>query len=133
MATISRELGWRYYGGKHYESIYTRFFQGYVLPRKFGIDKRRAHLSTLVNAGQTTRAEALEAMRCPPYPEAEQQADLEYVRKKLGVTPESFDEIMRLPPRTYRDYPNSEARRRRVWWAVRVGKRMRLIPQRNAL
>ena len=133
MATIERELGWRYYGGKHYESIYTRFFQGYVLPRKFGIDKRRAHLSTLVNAGQTTRDLALAAMKEPPYPEAEQQADLEYVTKKLAFTPAQFAEIMAAPPKSYRDYPNAEARRKRVWWAVRVGKRMRIIPQRNAL
>lgn len=133
MEVIGRELGWRYYGGKHYESIYTRFFQGYVLPRKFGIDKRRAHLSTLINAGQTTREAALAEMEQPTYPEAQQAEDLEYVTKKLGLTSAEFDEIMRLPPKSHHDYPNSEAQRRRMWWAVGLGKRMRIIPQRNAL
>ena len=133
METISRELGWRYYGGKHYESIYTRFFQGYLLPRKFGIDKRRAHLSTLINAGQMDRERALELMEEPTYPEAEQKADLEYVTKKLGLTLAEFDEIMCTPPRSHHDYPNSEARRKRIWWAVDLGKRMRIVPQRNAL
>ncbi len=69
MDLLQRELGWQYYGGKHHESTYTRFYQGYVLPRKFGVDKRYGHLSDLVKAGQLTRAEALEEIKHPPYPE----------------------------------------------------------------
>lgn len=107
MELLSKELGWVYYGGKHHESIYTRFYQGYVLPTKFGVDKRYGHLSDLVNAGQTTREQALAEIAGPPYPLDEQQRDLEYVVKKLGLTRERFDEIMRLPPKTFRDYRNS--------------------------
>ncbi|KAG1157275.1 hypothetical protein G6F35_019191 [Rhizopus arrhizus] len=55
MHVMQDELGWQYYGGKHYESIYTRWYQGYYLPTKFGFDKRRAHLSALVCAGQIDR------------------------------------------------------------------------------
>lgn len=100
-------LGWRPYGGKHYESIYTRFFQGYILPAKFGIDKRRAHLSTLIMSGQITRDAALAEVRQPPYAGYMQEEDMDYVLKKLGFSEEEFRQIMALPIRTYHDYPNS--------------------------
>ncbi len=106
---LTDELGWQNYGGKHHESVYTRFYQGYILPRKFGVDKRYGHLSDLINAGQITRSEAVEEMRKPPYPEAQQQEDLVYVTKKLGLRCEAFDEIMSLPVKSFRDYPNSFA------------------------
>ncbi len=104
---LRRELGWRPYGGKHYESIYTRFFQGYILPVKFGIDKRKAHLSTLICAGQLTREEALQELAESEYLDGGQAAeDRVYVVKKLGLTEAEFDEIMRAPARSYEDYPN---------------------------
>jgi N-acetyl sugar amidotransferase len=109
MRVLQEELGWQYYGGKHYESIYTRFFQGYILPTKFGIDKRVGHLSDLINSGQITRDQALEELKKPPYPEALFRTDYEFVLKKLGMTDAEFQEIMRLPIRSYRDYPNSYA------------------------
>jgi N-acetyl sugar amidotransferase len=100
------ELGWRDYGGKHFESIYTRFYQGYILPRKFGFDKRRSHLSSLVCSGQLSRDQALEELRAEPYPLDLQAADRKYVVKKLGITDEQFEAIMNSPPRSYRDFPS---------------------------
>jgi hypothetical protein len=107
MAVLQNELGWKYYGGKHHESIYTRFYQGYVLPRKFGIDKRYGHLSDLINAGQISRDDALQEIQAPPYPEDLQRQDLAYVTKKLGLTAEQFGEIMSAPRRSFRDFRNS--------------------------
>ncbi len=105
--TLEREVGWRNYGGKHYESIYTRFFQGWILPHKFGFDKRRAHLSNKILAGQSTRHAALAEMRKSPYPSATlAEHDREYVIKKLGITEVDFEGIMRTPPKRYEDYPN---------------------------
>ncbi len=66
---LADELGWRDYGGKHYESVFTRYFQGYYLPRKFGYDKRLAHYSSLILSGQLTRDDALGRMETPDYPE----------------------------------------------------------------
>jgi N-acetyl sugar amidotransferase len=103
---LIRELGWRDYGGKHFESIYTRFYQGYILPKKFGYDKRRTHLSSLICSGEMTRLQALEVLENEPYPADQQLADREYVIKKLGITSEAFDEIMRLPAKSYWDYPS---------------------------
>jgi len=107
MRVLTDVLGWRPYGGKHYESIYTRFFQGYILPTKFGIDKRRAHLSTLIVSGQMTRDEALAEIRQPPYAGYMQEDDMDYVLKKFGFSEDEFQRIMALPVRTYHDYPNS--------------------------
>ncbi len=104
---LEKELGWKNYGLKHYESIYTRFFQGYILPKKFNIDKRKAHLSTLICSGQIKREGALEEMKNDPYPsEIMMKEDKEYIIKKLGINQEDFEEIMRGPIKTYKDYPN---------------------------
>ncbi|MEI6523601.1 MAG: N-acetyl sugar amidotransferase [Bacteroidota bacterium] len=108
MELITKELGWQYYGGKHYESIFTRFFQSYILPKKFNIDKRRAHLSTLICSNQTTRLDALEEIKKPPYPDDLLQSDKEYVIKKLGLSNVGFEEIMNAPIKPYKVYANNE-------------------------
>lgn len=107
MRLLEDKLGWVYYGGKHYESIYTRFYQGYILPKKFNVDKRYGHLSDLINAEQITKEEALIEIAKPAYsPELESQ-DIEYVCKKLGLSKAEFEEIMNAKVKSFRDYPNS--------------------------
>ena len=110
MKTIENELGWVYYGGKHYESVFTRFFQAYYLPHKFNFDKRLAHLSSLICSGQITREQALEEMKKDTYPPDLLAQDKEYVIKKLGMTPAEFENILEGPPKSYKDYPNDEKR-----------------------
>ncbi|HLT73997.1 MAG TPA: N-acetyl sugar amidotransferase [Ohtaekwangia sp.] len=107
MELLQTKLGWKYYGGKHYESIYTRFFQGYMLPVKFKIDKRKAHLSTLIFSGQMSREQALAELEKPIYPEELFREDYEFVLKKLSLSESEFSKIMALPAKTFRDYPNS--------------------------
>jgi N-acetyl sugar amidotransferase len=102
---IQRELGWRDYGGKHYESVWTRFYQGYILPHKFGIDKRKAHLSTLINSGQITRDQALSELEAPIYPPDLLAKDYPFVLKKLGLTESEFESLMALPERSHGDFP----------------------------
>ncbi|MGE0770178.1 MAG: N-acetyl sugar amidotransferase [Cyclobacteriaceae bacterium] len=106
MKVLIDELGWQYYGGKHFESIYTRFFQGYILPTKFHIDKRKAHLSALIFSGQITREEAIKELEKPPYPANMQKEDMDYVIKKFNLSVDEFTQIMTLPNKTFRDYPN---------------------------
>lgn len=106
---LKRELGWTDYGGKHFESIYTRFFQGVVLPEKFGIDKRYGHLSDLINAGQMSKIEAKAILSLPTYDVNLQRQDRAYVAKKLRLSDEQFEKIMHLPIRSFRDYQNSFA------------------------
>ena len=107
-AILAREVGWVDYGGKHHESIYTRFYQGYILLRKFGFDKRKAHFSSLICSGQMKRADALCELEQPPYPIAEQEADKAYVIKKLQLTDAEFEAIMRRQPLRYTDYPSMD-------------------------
>lgn len=126
LRVLQDELGWQYYGGKHYESIYTRFYQGYILPRKFGFDKRKMHLSSLVCSGELTREQALAELAAPPYPEDLQAEDRAYVIKKLGITEADFEGIMRAPPKRFADYPSYETSR-----VVKLARRVRaLLPFR---
>lgn len=103
---LERELGWKYYGGKHYESVYTRFYQGYILPRRFGFDKRKTHLSSLICSGEITREQALEELKAETYPADLQAQDREYVIKKLDLTETTFDELMNSPRKCFLDYPS---------------------------
>lgn len=108
MDILQKELDWIYYGGKHYESVYTRFFQGYILPVKFGIDKRRGHLSDLINSGQLSREEALNEIGKVGYPIELQVQDKLFVMKKFDLDSEEFDFLMQQLPKSYKDYPNNE-------------------------
>ncbi len=106
MEILENELGWKYYGGKHYESIYTRFYQGYILPKKFGYDKRRTHFSSLICSGEMSREDALDQLKDETYPIQMQREDKSFVIKKLGLSEKEFEEIMNLPKKTYHDYPS---------------------------
>lgn len=101
---IQDELNWVDYGGKHFESIFTRFFNGYIRPRKFNIDLRRANYSNDICTGVMTRDEALEKLSLPIYPIEKQEEDYEYVIKKLGLTRDEFESILNAPPKSHFDY-----------------------------
>jgi N-acetyl sugar amidotransferase len=110
---ITKELAWRDYGGKHYESLFTKFYQAYILPEKFKIDKRKAHLSTLICSGQLTREEALRELEQPLYPEQELKQDKEYVLKKIGLQEDEFEFIMQTPPRRHEEFKTDTHLRQR--------------------
>jgi N-acetyl sugar amidotransferase len=101
---IIEKINWRDYGGKHHESRFTKFFQAHWLPEKFGYDKRRAHLASLIVSGQITRAEALKELEKPLYNTSELQEDKEFLAKKMGLTLEEFNGIMNQPNKTFEDY-----------------------------
>lgn len=107
MELLQRELGWRPYGGKHYESIFTRFYQGWILPRKYGVDKRRAHLTTLVLSGEMTRSEALAELKEDPYEGQDAASDREFFLKKFNLSSAEFERWMSEPPRSHEDYANN--------------------------
>lgn len=104
--TLEKELGFRYYGGKHFESRFTKWQQLQYRPMKFGYDERRAYLSSLILSGQIERAEALSELAGYVYTDFQQKEDSNYVRKKLNLTEAEFDHILALPPKTFRDYPS---------------------------
>jgi N-acetyl sugar amidotransferase len=116
---LIRDLGWTDYGGKHHESRFTKFYQAYILPEKFGIDKRRAHLSSLIHSGQITRESALEQMEEKLYGAEELREDKEFVAKKFGLSVAEFDGIMSLPPRDHGEFPNYDLWLRLATWIRR--------------
>jgi N-acetyl sugar amidotransferase len=116
MKILEKELGWRYYGGKHYESIYTRFCLGYILPKKFGFNKHKSHLSSLVCSGEMIRADALKELELNPYPAKMMEADKVVVLNKLGLTEQQFAEIMASPVKRFWDYPSYEKKYVNTSW-----------------
>jgi hypothetical protein len=106
--TLEKEFGWEDYGPKHYESIFTRFYQAYLLPTKFGVDKRKSHLSTLICSGQITREQALEELKKPLYTPENLERDRNFILNKLGLAIEEFDEIMKSPPCPNETYGTDE-------------------------
>jgi len=105
---LEREIGWKYYGGKHYESRFTKFFQSYWLPERFGFDKRRAHLSSLVLAGIISRDEALKQLDIKAYNDETIELDKAFVSKKLGLSVEELNALMQIPIKNYTDYANNQ-------------------------
>lgn len=95
---LTRTFGWEYYGGKHFESRFTKWFQSVYLPQRFGYDKRRYHLSCLVMNGEMTREQALAELENPAYPVPEMKEDEAYILKKLDISPEVWAEEMKKPP-----------------------------------
>jgi N-acetyl sugar amidotransferase len=91
---LNKSFGWQDYGGKHFENVYTRFYQSYILYHKFGIDKRVSHLSTLINSGQITKEQAKEELRRLPYDESVIDKEKEYFLKKLGFSIQEFSDYL---------------------------------------
>lgn len=115
--TIISELKWRDYGGKHYESIFTRFYQGYILPAKFGIDKRKAHLSNLIFSGQITKEEALNELQKPIYDPLQLKEDYQFVLKKLGFSESEFEKIMATPRKEHNQFKTEMTIYEKYPWA----------------
>lgn len=107
MEELVRTMGYKEYGRKHGESIFTKFFQNYYLPTRFGIDKRLPHLSSMICSNTLTREEALAELAKPLYEPDELAQDREYFCKKLSLTSDQLDELLNAPKHDWREYPNS--------------------------
>ena len=114
---LTEKFGWKEYPQKHFESVFTRFFEGYWLPKKFGYDTRKVQFSSLILTGQMTRDEALEKLKTPPYDEKNIAADFAYIAKKLRVSVEELEGYLNAPNRTHRDYKSQE-------WLFQTGTRI---------
>jgi N-acetyl sugar amidotransferase len=119
-------LAWRNYGRKHGESVFTRFFQNHYLVKRFGYDKRKPHLSSLVLAGEITRDEALVELAEPLYAEDELANDQTYTRKKLGLSEEEWQRYLDAPRHRATEFPSSEC-------VYKVAKRCQALIEQNVL
>jgi N-acetyl sugar amidotransferase len=112
--TLVSMYGWQRYAHKHYESRFTRFYEGYWLPTKFGYDKRRAHFSSLILTNQMTREEALAKIAQPAYDLETVNQDFEYIATKLDISVDELRALHAGPNKSYKDYKNS-------MWAIDLG------------
>ena len=101
---LENEFGWQYYGGKHFESVFTKFYQSYILPKKFNIDKRLVHLSSLIRNKEITRDEALLELEKDLYSAETLKLEMEYVLKKLQLSKSDFEEIMKMEPVSHLEF-----------------------------
>jgi hypothetical protein len=127
---LEKDYGWRYYGGKHYESRWTRFFQAYYLPYKFGYDKRKAHLSSLVVSGQMGRNDALEALKAPLYDAKLLDEDKIFIAKKLGLSVAEFEALVNQPAHHFSEFPNHQRKRRIAMRVYRLVRLALILPTR---
>jgi N-acetyl sugar amidotransferase len=101
---LNEDFGWRDYGGKHYESKITQFYQAYILPVKYNVDKRKAHLSSLICSNQVSRDEAIDQLKHPLYDSKLLEEDKDYFIKKLNLTEEEFNSIMNSRVRSHFEF-----------------------------
>lgn len=106
---LQLEFGWQPYAQKHFESRFTKFYESYWLPKKFGYDTRKVQFSSLILTGQMTREAALHQLSRPAFDEATLEHDLEYVATKLGISVDELKEYLEAPSKSYRDYKSQES------------------------
>lgn len=109
MRFLADTYGWQPYPQKHFESRFTRFYEGYWLPTKFGFDPRRVQYSSLILTDQMSREQAIQALASRAIPSDEVNAEFEYVAKKLGIKTEELQAYMDAPNKSHRDYRNVES------------------------
>jgi N-acetyl sugar amidotransferase len=119
MQFLIGRFGWQPYRQKHFESRFTRFYESYWLPKRFGYDVRRVQFSSLILTGQMTRDDALNQLKQPSFDEATIGHDLEFVANKLAITVEELNAYMTLPKRTYRDF---KSQRQLYDWGSKIMK-----------
>jgi N-acetyl sugar amidotransferase len=116
-ANLEKRFGWQPFQHKHHESRFTRFYEDFWMPRKFGFEKRRAHFASLIMTGQMSRESAIERLRRPEMDEHFFRQDFEFVANKLDLTTDELQQIFSGPNRTYRDYRNKR-------WLIGIGAKV---------
>ncbi len=109
MQVLADEYGWIPYPQKHFESRFTKFYEGYWLPKKFGYDTRKVQYSSLILTGQMTREEALEKLKAPAISDEDAKHDFEYIATKLDISVEELQKYFDQPNKTYKDYKNQQS------------------------
>lgn len=106
ISLLEKEYGWKPYTLKHGESIFTKFFESYWLPERFGFDTRKIYLSSLILTGQMTREEALEILSTPAYDKSKIDEEFNYIATKLGISNSELKKYFNMPKKNFKDYKN---------------------------
>lgn len=126
MQFLTDRFGWQPYPQKHFESRFTKFFEGYWLPTKFGFDTRRVQFSSLIVTGQMTREDAVQRLSQPSYDAATIDLDFEYIATKLGISVDELRSYHAAPNKSFRDY---KSQLQLFLWGARVMDWLRLEPR----
>ena len=105
---LEKEYGWKPYPQKHFESRFTKFYEGYWLPERFGFDTRRVQFSSLILTGQMKREEALEQLKKTAYNPETIDDEFNFIATKLGITSLELKEYFKMPKKFYWEYKNQE-------------------------
>lgn len=124
---LTKETGWKYYGGHHHESTFTYFFQSYYLPKKFNIDKRKTELSALIRDNKITRDKALSEIKNKPY--SYDQKIVSYTISKLGLSVDDFEKIMKSKNKSFKDYPTYYPYMRLFRFPIKTAYKLNIIPK----
>ncbi len=125
---LSDFCGFQYYGAKHWESVFTKFMQTYYLYKKFGVDKRKSHFSSMIISGQMTRNNALKELESMPYEEISIKEDIKFICDKLGITIDEMFSLINLPSKHHNEYEISY----NLWiYPLEIINRIRLLINRN--
>ena len=105
---LEEKYGWQRYPQKHFESRFTKFYESYWLPERFGYDTRKVQFSSLILTGQLSREEALNQLKLPSFDEATIQHDIEFIANKLNISTDELNQYLIMPKRTYKDYKSQD-------------------------
>jgi hypothetical protein len=108
MQTLVDRFGYQMYPQKHFESRFTRFYEGFWLPERFGYDTRKVQYSSLILTGQMTREDALDKLKTPSYTTDQINEDFEFVSHKLGISTDELWAYFNSPKKTFRDYKSQQ-------------------------
>lgn len=117
---LKKKFEWQDYGNKHEESVFTKFYQSYILPKKFSVDKRKVHLSCNIRAGFINRGEAIKITQIDAYGKDDLRKDKRFVLKKLGFSDEEFDEIMSRSPVPHNYYKTDQIYIKPLIWFGKI-------------
>jgi N-acetyl sugar amidotransferase len=109
MQILVDKFGYQKYSQKHFESRFTRFYEGFWLPQRFGYDTRKVQFSSLILTNQMTREESLEKLKNESYTDEQIKEDFEYVSNKLGITTQELWSYFHAPKKTFKDYKSQES------------------------
>ena len=125
---LKNEVGWRYPGGHHHESIYTRFYQGYLSPKKYGMDRRLISLSAQIRSGHISRREAINIINSPHYSDEEIIEDKKFIAKKFNLYEKEMDKILSLPNKSFKDYKTYFPLLKRMKKVIKLLSKLKILP-----
>ena len=121
-------MGWRHPGGHHHESNYTRFYQGYISPKKYGMDRRLISLSAQIRSGHISRGEAINIINSPHYSDEDILEDKKFIAKKFNLNEKEMDEILSFPNKSFKDYKTYFPLLKRMRKIIKLLSKLKVLP-----